>query len=58
MDDKKAATILRSLLDRFSFNDEEKEAIRTASGVLSWSSLGQSRIARIKARKAKLDPRQ
>jgi hypothetical protein len=51
MDDKKA-TILRGLLVKYKFSDEEKEAIKAAIGVLSWTSLAKSRL---KARKAKLD---
>jgi len=56
MEYKKAVTILMSLLDRHSLDDEEKEAVLTAIGVLGWASLGKNRIkAIIKARKAKRD---
>ena len=52
MEYQKAITILRGLLDRHSLNAEEKEAVMTAIGILSWSSLSKSRI---KAQKAKRD---
>ena len=50
MEYKKAIAILKSLLDRQSLDAEEKEAIMTAIGILSWGSLSQSKI---KAQKAK-----
>lgn len=52
MDDKKAAEILISLLKKNSFTDEEKEAVQSAIGILSWTSLVNSRI---KTRKDKLE---
>ena len=52
MDDKKAAAILMGLLDNPALSGKEKEAVKAAIGILSWTSLSQSRI---KARKAKLD---
>jgi hypothetical protein len=52
MEYEKAIVILKSLLDRHSLNAEEKEAVLTAIGVLSWGSLGKSRL---KAQKAKRD---
>jgi hypothetical protein len=52
MEYEKAITILKSLFDRHSLNAEEKEAILTAIGVLSWGSLGKSKL---KAQKAKRD---
>ncbi|MFH0892579.1 MAG: hypothetical protein V1867_07460 [Candidatus Falkowbacteria bacterium] len=51
MKDKKAAAILMELLDKFPFSDEEKEALKSAIGILTWSSLAESRI---KAKKDKL----
>jgi len=50
MEDKKAASILIKMLNKHSFNAEEKEAVLSAIGILSWTSLSQSRI---KAKKAK-----
>ena len=52
MEYEKAIAILKSLLDRRSLNAEEKEAVLTAIGVLSWGSLSKSKI---KAQKAKRD---
>jgi hypothetical protein len=52
MDYQKAMDILKSLLGRHPLNDDEKEAVMTAIGILSWGSLSKSRI---KAKKAKRD---
>jgi len=52
MEYQKAVAILKSLLDNHSLNAEEKEAVLTAIGVLSWGSLSKSKI---KAQKAKRD---
>lgn len=52
MEYQKAIAILKNLLDRHSLTTEEKEAVTTAIGILSWSSLSKSRI---KAQKAKRD---
>ena len=54
MEDKEAIKILMRMLDNGSLTDEEKEAVRTAVGILSWSALGQARIKSIaKSQKAK-----
>jgi len=47
MNDKQAMNILMSLRDKPSLTAEEREAVSTAIGILSWSSLGESRIKRI-----------
>lgn len=52
MEYQKAIAILKSLLDRHSLDAEEKEAVMTAIGVLSWGSLSKSKT---KAQKAKRD---
>lgn len=44
MEYQKAITILKSLLDRYPLDAEEKEAILTAIGMLSWASLYKSRL--------------
>ncbi|MFH0769543.1 MAG: hypothetical protein V1932_08295 [Chloroflexota bacterium] len=44
MEYQKAIAILKNLLDKPSLNDEEKEAIMTAIGILSWGSLSKSKI--------------
>ena len=50
MEYQKAIAILKSLLDRHSLDTEEKEAVMTAIGVLSWGALSKSKI---KAKKVK-----
>ena len=52
MEYQKAIAILKSLLDRHSLDAEEKEAVTTAIGLLSWGALSKSRV---KAQKAKRD---
>lgn len=52
MNDKKAVEILISLLKKYSFSDEEKEALSAAIGVLSWTALAESRA---KAKKDKIN---
>ncbi len=52
MEDQKAITILKNLVSKNILTCEEKEAVMTAVGVLSWTSLSKSRI---KAQKAKRD---
>ena len=52
MDDKKAAEILIGLLKKYSLAGVEKEAVENAIGILSWTSLSQSRL---KARKEKMN---
>jgi len=52
MEYQKAIAILKSLLDRQLLNDEEKEAVLTAIGVLSLGSLAMSKI---RAQKTKRD---
>jgi len=53
MDDKTAIGILFSLEKKYSLTDEEKEAISNATGILSWSTLAQSRIKSLKSKKEK-----
>jgi len=52
MEYEEAISILKNLLERHSLNAEEKEAIMTAIGILSWCSLSKSKI---KVKKAKRD---
>jgi len=49
---RKAIAILEILLDRHPLDAEEREAVMTAIGVLSWASLSESRM---KTQKAKRD---
>lgn len=54
MEDKEAIEILMRMMEKYSMRGEEKEAILTAIGILSWSKLGKSRMESIvKAHKAK-----
>jgi len=50
MKDKEAVNVLTKMLDQHSFSAEEKKAIAAAIGILSWTSLADSKI---KARKIK-----
>ena len=43
---------MRGMIGRYPLSAEEKEAVTTAIGMLSWGSLGKSRL---KAQKAKRD---
>ncbi|MBN2239308.1 MAG: hypothetical protein JW712_06005 [Dehalococcoidales bacterium] len=52
MEPKEAIDILQALLKKDILSDEEKTAVETALGMLSWSSLARSNL---KARKAKRD---
>jgi len=53
MEYKKATDILISLIDKRPLDEEEKEAVKMAIGVLGWASLSQSRIKNLKAKKDK-----
>lgn len=53
MDDKKAMDILRGLLDKYPLNKEEIEAVHSAIGTFSWTSLSKSRIKAIKDKRDK-----
>ncbi len=44
MEYQEAITILKSMLDKHSFDEREKEAIMTAMGVLSWGALAKSKM--------------
>lgn len=53
MEDKKAAAVLIKLLNKKIINAEEKEALKSAIGLLSWTALSKSRIKSIKAKQDK-----
>ena len=53
MEYQKAITILTNLLDKHPLDAEEKEAVTTAIGILSWGSLSKSRIKALKAKRDK-----
>jgi hypothetical protein len=53
MKDKEAIAILAKLLNKKSLSAQEKEAIKAAIGVLSWTSLAESKIKAQKAKREK-----
>lgn len=53
MKHKEALGIIIGLLEKYSFKADEKTAIETAIGLLSWTSLGESKIASMKQRRDK-----
>jgi hypothetical protein len=53
MNHKQATAILAGMLNRHALTRAEKEAVLTAIGVLGWTSLSQSRIKRLKAKRDK-----
>lgn len=44
MDYKEAVGTLIKMIDKHPLDDEEKEAVKTAIGVLGWATLAQSKI--------------
>jgi len=56
MEDKEAIEILTRIMDKYSLDTEEKEAISSAIGALGWMKLGGARMKNIiRARKAERD---
>ena len=53
MEYAKAIIILKSLLEKHPLSAEEKEAVMTALGVLSWGSLAESKRKEQKAKRDK-----
>lgn len=53
MTHKEAIDNLMVMLKKYSFTVKEKEALTAAIGVLAWTSLADSRIKAIKAKKEK-----
>ncbi len=53
MEHKEAIVILKSMLDKHPLNAEEKEAVTTAIGMLSWGALSKSRLKVLKAKRDK-----
>lgn len=51
MNDKHAATILLALIEKQILTPEEEEAVRSAIGVLSWTSLAEGRMNAIKKKR-------
>jgi hypothetical protein len=58
VEDKEAIEILLKLLENDSLSQEQRVAVRSAIGILSWTKLAEGRIKSIaQAQKAKLDKR-
>jgi hypothetical protein len=53
MEYQKAIDILKNLLVERPLDTEEKEAVLTAIGILSWVALGKSNIKSAKAKRDK-----
>ena len=53
MDYKKDTGILIKMIDKYSLEGEEKEAVLEAVGMLSWASLSQSRLKNLKEKRDK-----
>ena len=53
MEHQKAIEVLTKVLNKHPLTDEEKEAVMTAIGLLSWGSLAKSRIKNLKAKREK-----
>jgi len=47
VEDREAIEILKRLMGKKTLTIQEKEAVLTAIGVLSWSALGQTQIKNI-----------
>lgn len=53
MKDKEAIEVLKGLLERGVLTLEEVEAVRSAIGVLSWTTLSESRMKGLKEKRDK-----
>jgi len=53
MEHQKAVLVLKGLLEKRPLDDEEKEAVLTAIGLLSWAALGKTRMKALKEKRAK-----
>lgn len=53
MEDKEAIAILMQLAKKPGLSLEEKEALSSAIGILSWTTLAQSRIKNLKEKREK-----
>lgn len=53
MKDKQAIKILINLRNKYLLDIEEKEALSNAIGILSWSTLAESGIKGLKAKREK-----
>lgn len=53
MEDKVAIELLKGLLEKYPLEDEEKEAVLTAIGILAWTKLIEGRVTSMKKRRDK-----
>ena len=54
MEDKEAIDFLMQLLEKYPLAEKEREAVRSAIGILSWTKLAEGRIKSLKkAQKSK-----
>ncbi len=53
MKDKEAIVVLQGLIARKVLTTEEEEAVRSAIGILSWTSLAESGIKRLKEKRGR-----
>ena len=51
MEYDKAIAVLKTIAERYPLSAEEKEAVLTAMGVLSWGVLAKSKLKTHKARR-------
>lgn len=51
MNDKEVIKILTKMLEKYPLEEEEKDALHEAIGILSWSALMEGRIHSIKKRR-------
>ena len=56
MSDKESAEVLIKLSEKYPLNDEEKEALKNAIGVLSWTKFAETQMKkRGERRRGELD---
>lgn len=48
MEDKVAIDLLKGLLEKYPLDEEEKQAVLTAIGILGWSKLMEGRVNSMK----------
>lgn len=53
MEYQEAIAVLQNLLDKRPLDPEEKDAVMTAIGMLSWAALSKSKIKAQKAKREK-----
>ncbi len=51
MEHQKAVQVLKSLVEKNDLSDEEKDAVLTAIGLLSWAALGKTRMKALKEKR-------